>query len=252
MAALRDGEHVTVMAEVRTATIRQMRSRGGAMLEVLVTDGRQSLSLTFFAKRAGVLRMHEDKLRPGRVGLFTGTVGSYKGKRQLVHPDYLIVGVDAADADEATVEASRPIPIYPAGAAVPTWRIGRAVRTVLDPLIEADVPDPIPESLRRAHGLPTLLEALRGVHVPDDQAAIDAATHRLRYEEALVLQTALARRRADRQSHAATARVGVAGRLLDAFDARLPFPLTAGQVESGGGDRSRPRSRDADAAAAAG
>jgi len=233
MAALRDGEHVTVMAEVRTATIRQMRSRGGAMLEVLVTDGRQSLSLTFFAKRAGVLRMHEDKLRPGRVGLFTGTVGSYKGKRQLVHPDYLIVGVDAADADEATIEASRPIPIYPAAAAVPTWRIGRSVRTVLDPLTEADVPDPIPENLRRAHGLPTLLEALRGVHVPADQAAIDAATHRLRYEEALVLQTALARRRADRQSHAATARVGVPGRLLDAFDARLPFPLTAGQLRVG-------------------
>jgi ATP-dependent DNA helicase RecG len=233
MAALRDGEHVTVMAEVRTATIRQMRSRGGAMLEVLVTDGRQSLSLTFFAKRAGVLRMHEDKLRPGRAGLFTGTVGSYKGKRQLVHPDYLIVGVDAADADEATIEASRPIPIYPAAAAVPTWRIGRAVRTVLDPLTEADVPDPIPESLRRAHGLPGLLEALRGVHVPADQVAIDAATHRLRYEEALVLQTALARRRADRQSHAATARVGVAGGLLDAFDARLPFPLTAGQIRVG-------------------
>ena len=233
MAALRDGEHVTVMAEVRTATIRQMRSRGGAMLEVLVTDGRQSLSLTFFAKRAGVLRMHEDKLRPGRVGLFTGTVGSYKGKRQLVHPDYLIVGVDAADADEATIEASRPIPIYPAAAAVPTWRIGRSVRTVLDPLTEADVPDPIPENLRRAHGLPTLLEALRGVHVPADQAAIDAATHRLRYEEALVLQTALARRRADRQSHAATARGGVAGRLLDGFDARLPFPLTAGQIRVG-------------------
>ena len=233
MAALRDGEHVTVMAQVRTATIRQMRSRGGAMLEVVVTDGRHSLSLTFFAKRAGVLRMHEDKLRPGRAGLFTGTAGSYKGKRQLVHPDYLIVGVDAADADEATLEASRPIPIYPAAAAVPTWRIGRAVRTVLDPLTEADVPDPIPESLRLAHGLPTLLEALQGVHVPADQAAIDAATRRLRFEEALVLQTALARRRADRQSHAATPRVAIAGGLLDAFDARLPFPLTAGQIQVG-------------------
>ncbi|NTV39937.1 MAG: ATP-dependent DNA helicase RecG, partial [Demequinaceae bacterium] len=233
MAALIDGEHVTVMAEVRTATIRQMRSRGGAMLEVLVTDGRHTLSLTFFAKRAGVLRMHEDKLRPGRVGLFTGTVGSYKGKRQLVHPDYLIVGVDAADADEATIEASRPIPIYPAAAAVPTWRIGRSVRMVLDPLTEAEVPDPIPKALREAHGLPTLLEALRGVHVPADQAEIDAATHRLRYEEALVLQTALARRRADRNAHAATPRRDARGRLLDAFDARLPFPLTAGQIRVG-------------------
>jgi len=233
MTELRDGEHVTVMAEVRTATIRQMHSRGGAMLEVMVTDGHLSLSLTFFAKRAGVLRMHEDKLRPGRVGLFTGTVGSYKGKRQLVHPDYLIVGIDAADADEATVEASKPIPIYPAGASTPTWRIGRAVRTVLDPLTEAEVVDPIPEALRKAHGLPTLLEALRGVHTPTDQAEIDAAQYRLRYEEALVLQAALARRRADRLAHAATPRPAVSGRLLEGFDARLPFPLTAGQVQVG-------------------
>jgi ATP-dependent DNA helicase RecG len=191
------------------------------------------LSLTFFAKRAGVLRMHEDKLRPGRTGLFTGTVGSYRGKRQLVHPDYLIVGIDAADADEATIEASKPIPIYPAGAATPTWRIGRSVRTVLDPLTEPEVPDPVPATLRERHGLPTLLEALRGVHVPADTDEIDAAQHRLRYEEALVLQTALARRRADRQAHAATPRPAVAGGLLDAFDARLPFELTDGQRDVG-------------------
>lgn len=233
MAALVEGEHVTVMAQVRTATIRQMHSRGGAMLEAIVTDGRDTLSLTFFAKRAGVLRMHEDKLRPGREGLFTGTVGAYRGKRQLVHPDYVIVGLDAADSDEATLEASRPIPIYPAGASTPTWRIGRAVRTVLDPLLEAEVPDPIPAALRLERGLMTLLEALRGVHVPDSMAAAEQARDRLRYEEALVLQTALARRRADREAHAAVPRPAVAGRLLDAFDARLPFPLTDGQVRVG-------------------
>ncbi len=233
MGALALGEHVTVMAEVRSTTVRQMRSRGGAMLEAIVTDGRDTLQLTFFAKRAGVLRMHEDKLRPGRVGLFTGTVGDYRGRRQLVHPDYLIVGLDAADAEEATIEASRPIPIYPAAASVPTWRIGRSVRTVLDPLTEADVPDPVPQRLRELHGLPTLLEALRGVHVPDDAEHVKRSQARLKYEEALVLQTALARRRADRQSHAAVPRVQVAGGLLDAFDARIPFPLTQGQIEVG-------------------
>lgn len=233
MASLHEGEHVTVMAEVRTATIRHMHSRGGAMLEAVVTDGRDLLSLTFFAKRSGVLRMHEDKLRPGRVGLFTGTVGAYRGKRQLVHPDYVIVGLDAADADEATLEASRPIPIYPAGAAVATWRIARAVRTVLDPLVEAEVPDPIPAALRDQRGLMTLLEALRGVHVPASLETVESAQARLRYEEALVLQTALARRRADREAHAAVPRRAVDGGLVDAFDARLPFALTEGQVRVG-------------------
>ena len=177
--------------------------------------------------------MHEDKLRPGRTGLFTGTVGEYRGRRQLTHPDYLIVGVDAADADEAIYEASRPIPIYPAAASAPTWRIGRAVRTVLDPLLETDVPDPIPAALRERDGLPTLLEALRLVHEPEHAADAERGQARLRYEEALVLQTALARRRAEHASLRAVSRAPAADGLVDALDARLPFALTAGQVAVG-------------------
>ncbi|MDN4482487.1 ATP-dependent DNA helicase RecG [Demequina lignilytica] len=227
------GEHVTVMAQVRSATVRQMRSRGGAMLEAIVTDGRDSLQLTFFAKRAGVLRMHEDKLRPGRRGLFTGTVGDYRGRRQLTHPDYLIVGVDAADEDQAIAEASRPIPLYPAAASVPTWRIARAVRAVLDPLTEQDVPDPIPADLRKTRGLPTLLEALRLVHTPETETDHRRGRDRLRFEEALVLQTALARRRADHDALAAVPRPRAADGLVDALDARLPYALTAGQRSVG-------------------
>jgi ATP-dependent DNA helicase RecG len=231
--SLRTGEHVTVMAEVRSATVRTMRSRGGAMLEAIVSDGRDTLQLTFFAKRAGVLRMHEDKLRPGRTGLFTGTVGEYRGKRQLTHPDYILIGVDAADADAAIYEALRPIPIYPAAASAPTWRIARAVRTVLDPLQEGDVPDPIPAELRERDDLPTLLEALRLVHEPEHESDHERGRARLRYEEALVLQTALARRRAEHASLAAVARPPRAGGLVDALDARLPFALTEGQLAVG-------------------
>ncbi len=233
LGALTVGAHVTVMAQVEQATIRQMRNRGGAMLEALVTDGRHSLQLTFFAKRQGVLRMHEDKLRPGRTGLFTGTVGEYRGRRQLTHPDYLIVGVDAADEDEAVIEASRPIPMYPAAASVPTWRIGRAVRTVLDPLTEADVPDPVPMEILERHGLMSLRDALRAVHIPDDDSHWQRGQERLRFEEALVLQAALARRRAAREGLTSVARPPRTGGLLDAFDAQLPFALTAGQVVAG-------------------
>ncbi len=96
------------------------------------------------------------------------------------------------------VEASRPIPIYPAAASAPTWRIARAVRTVLDPLTEADVPDPVPvgrcstptatgRSSRRFGTFTCRTTTRRG----------SAGRARLTYEEALVLQTALARRRAD-------------------------------------------------------
>ena len=223
------GEHVTVQAEVRQVTVREMRSRGGAMLQAVVTDGVRTLQLTFFAKRRGVLRVHEQRLVPGRTGLFTGVVSDYRGQRQLTHPDYQLIGVDADDEAAALVEASRPIPLYPASAAVPTWRIQRCVRTVLDPLTDADLPDPIPAEVRSARGLVGLREALTDVHEPFTDEQWRRGRDRLRYEEAFVLQAELARRRQLAAASPAVARPRVAGGLLDAFDARLPFTLTDGQ-----------------------
>lgn len=248
LASLVVGEHVTVMARVASATVRTMRSRGGAMLQAVVTDDVHRLALTFFSKGPGALRVHESRLRPGAVGLFTGTVGEYRGERQLTHPDYVLVGADADDEAAALTEASRPVPIYPASAAVPTWRIQRAVRTVLDPLTEAEVPDPIPPDVLGRHRYPSLLRALRLVHLPFTTAEAHQGLARLRYEEALVLQTELARRRAQVAALRTTARTARPGGLLEAFDARLPFTLTPGQREVGeqlAGDlaQSRPMQR---------
>lgn len=230
---LQAGEHVTVMAEVRQATVRDMRSRGGAMLQAIVTDGRHELHLTFFAKRRGALRMHEQRLLPGRTGLFTGVVTDYRGQRQLTHPDYQLVGVTVEDEAAAIVEASRPIPIYPAGASAPTWRIQACVRTVLDPLTDADLPDPVPAEVRRRRGLVGLREALTDVHEPYSDEQWRRGRRRLRYEEAFVLQAELARRRARAAQQPATARPPRPGGLLEAFDARLPFTLTPGQRDVG-------------------
>jgi ATP-dependent DNA helicase RecG len=223
------GEHVTVMAQVRQATVREMRSRGGAMLQAVVTDGVRTLQLTFFAKRRGVLRVHEQRLVPGRTGLFTGVVSDYRGQRQLTHPDYQLIGVDADDEAAAFVEAARPIPLYPASAAVPTWRIQRCVRTVLDPLTDDDLPDPIPARVRDARGLVGLRQALLDVHEPFSDEQWRRGRDRLRYEEAFVLQAELARRRHVAAGWPAVARPRVTGGLLDAFDERLPFTLTDGQ-----------------------
>ncbi len=233
LTELRPGEHVTVMAEVRRATVRSMRSRGGVLMEAVVTDGSRELSLTFFGKRPGSLRTHESRLRPGRLGMFTGTVRLYRGTVQLTHPDYQMVGTEVDDEAAALVEATRPIPVYPASAALPTWRIQRAVRTVLDPLTEADLADPLPGELLARLRLPGLLEALRLVHEPYTDDDWRRGQRRLRYEEAFVLQAALARRRAEAAARPGVARPAGGGGLLDAFDARLPFTLTAGQRDVG-------------------
>ncbi|WP_082618263.1 ATP-dependent DNA helicase RecG [Oerskovia sp. Root22] len=245
------GEHVTIMARVVQATVRAMRSRGGAMMQAEVTDGVHRLSLTFFAKGTGALRTHESRLQPGRTGLFTGVVSAYRGARQLTHPDYLIIGVDADDEESALIEARRPIPLYPASAAIPSWRIQKAVRQVLDPLTEDEVPDPLPPAVREARGFGSRHAALKDVHEPFDTRQWQHGRDRLRYEEAFVLQAALAQRRARAEAEEATARPLLAPgepSVLADFDVSLPFTLTAGQREigeeiSGELARSRPMQR---------
>ncbi|QGQ18931.1 DEAD/DEAH box helicase [Cellulomonas sp. JZ18] len=224
------GEHVTVVAEVVRTSLRTT-SQGKGLLQSTITDGTSRLELTFFATHRRKLEWREAQLRAGRRGLFTGVVSLYRRTLQLMHPECRLFGSedDAHDEEEALLDASRPVPVYPALAGFESWKVGQAVRTVLDPLREEDVPDPVPADLRTAHGLPTLLEALRLVHLPADEHDWRRGRDRLRYEEALVLQAELARRRARVAREEAVARPRRSGGLLDAFDARLPFTLTAGQ-----------------------
>lgn len=234
MASLLVGEHVTVVAEVVRTSLRPT-AQGRGLLQSTITDGRSRIELTFFASHVKKLEWRQGQLRPGRRGLFTGDVSVYRDTLQLMHPECRLFGADddAQEEDDALLEAGRPIPVYPAVAGFESWKVAQAVRTVLDPLREEDVPDPVPAELRARDALPTLVEALRLVHVPQDEADWRRGRARLRYEEALVLQAELARRRARVAREEAVARPQIAGGLLDAFDARLPFTLTAGQEAVG-------------------
>jgi ATP-dependent DNA helicase RecG len=228
LASLRVDDDVTVMADIASATLHRMKNRPGTRLQVVVTDGRGHLTLTFFDKRDQ--RWRERELRPGRRGLFAGKVSVFNGTRQLTHPEYLLV--DEGDGDEVDTEAAAAfahalIPVYPATAGFPSWRVAKAVQPALDVL--GELPDPVPGDVRERRGLVGLAEALRLVHRPETRAEVASARRRLVYEEAFVLQAELARRRAATAALPAVARRRVPGGLVDAFDARLPFTLTDGQ-----------------------
>ena len=225
LASLRDGEHVTVFAQVARVSLRRMRQRRGQLLEVTVTDGHARLALTFFNR----VQMFERQLTPGRHGMFAGRVSTFKGQRQLAHPEFKLLGAD--DAALAAEYAAELIPVYPATKDVSTWDIEKCVRIVLDTL--GDVDDPLTAPLRKRHGLIGLADALRGIHRPADDAERDRARKRLKWDEAFVLQAVLAQRRRAAAALPANPRPPRGGGLADAFEARLPFSLTAGQREVG-------------------
>ncbi len=224
LSTLVEGEQVTVLAEVESVTVRPMRQRRGTILEAVVTDGQESMSLTFFNQK-----WREGQLRPGRRGLFSGQVSRFRGVAQLTHPDFMLLP-DGLDDDPLAVLdfAGALLPIYPAAKSVTSWQIQKSVDVLLARVDE--VPDPIPSEVLAARGLMSLPDALVAIHRPVSRGDAARAVDRLRFEEAFCLQAVLAQRRIEIMALPATRRVPESSPLATAFDARLPFTLTEGQL----------------------
>ncbi|MGP3968550.1 ATP-dependent DNA helicase RecG [Streptomyces sp. 6N223] len=233
-------EHVTVVAEVADARLISFNRGRGQRLEVTLTDGSGRLRLVFFGRPA---HHHKRELVPGRRGMFAGKVSVFRRQLQLAHPAYQLLGGGSADgrdggdggaADAEAVEefAGRPLPLYPACRQLESWRIAKAVDVVLASMEAAEwegLTDPLPGRLRAERGLIPLPEAFHKIHRPRAKGDIAAARARLKWDEAFVLQVALARRRRAAAQLPAAPRLPAPDGLLHAFDARLPFELTEGQ-----------------------
>ncbi|WP_406725321.1 ATP-dependent DNA helicase RecG [Streptomyces sp. GD-15H] len=227
LADLPMDEHVTVVAQVADARLRTFAStkapRGkGQRLEVTITDGSGRLQLVFFG--TGVHKPHKELL-PGTRAMFAGKVSVFNRRLQLAHPAYELLRGDSEESVETWAGAL--IPIYPATAKLESWKIGKALQTVLPSA--RDAVDPLPGALREGRGMVPLPEALLKIHRPQTRADIEDARARLKWDEAFVLQIALARRRHADALLPAVARRPKPDGLLAAFDDRLPFTLTEGQ-----------------------
>jgi ATP-dependent DNA helicase RecG len=223
ISALHEGDETTILAQVYSASTRPMRGRKGSMLEVVVTDGTDKLSLTFFNQA-----WREKDLKVGRQGLFAGKVGVFNNKKQLSHPDYEMIP-DGSDVDSAVEGfAGKYLPVYPASAKMPSWKISQCAQLAIGSLEEID--DFLPSSIREKHRYPSLHQALVQLHQPADLDHAELSRERLTFDEAFLLQSLLVMRRIELKKLNSTSRKRISGGLLDAFDATLPFELTAGQV----------------------
>jgi ATP-dependent DNA helicase RecG len=222
ISELVEGDEVTILAEVFSAASRRLHARKGNLLEVIVTDGTAKLSLTFFNQA-----WREKDLKVGKQALFAGKIGVFNGKRQLAHPDYELIS-DGSDVDSAVAGfAGKYLPMYPASAKLPSWKIAQCIELALGALEE--VPDFLPEWIRDKYGFPTLQQALVQLHSPVDLDSAEKSRQRLTFDEALLLQLLLLTRRRELKGLDAVARPAISGGLLSAFDAALAFELTAGQ-----------------------
>ncbi|GAA2183231.1 ATP-dependent DNA helicase RecG [Brooklawnia cerclae] len=234
LGSIGPGEDVALVARVaQMETIARPGQR--PRLQVVLTDGRGHLNVTFFGEPRHV-KFWQLQLSKGVKGIFVGKVGEFRGELQMTHPNFVMLsetGRIVGWADEKRVAMVSHVTrgglvgIYPATSKLPTWQIGECVDIVLDGL--RGTPDPMPAPARARLDVMGLMDALEQVHHPGSLREVGAAERRLKADEALALQVTMAYRRLD-ASHSRALPVTVhADGLLARFDAALPFDLTEGQ-----------------------
>ena len=172
------------------------------------------------------------EIREGETMMFSGRVGIYRGEYTLTNPHYALLSKDASGAD-VTDAATAPVPVYRAPAKLPTDRISGYMAQLLEKVPLKELEDPVPYTIRRARKVPSLEWTYRALHTPDSEDTWRAAQAQMRYREAFVLQSALARLHSVRAAHLTQPRPAVEGGLADQLLQVLPYELTEGQQKVG-------------------
>lgn len=244
-----DDDWVTVVGRVTGSRMIPMRKRSGNFLKVTVTDDSHTYEANFFNAR-----FIQHQLKSGARVMLAGKVKTFQGKIQLSHPEWAVLpdgepevdhvvgsamlsemyaaeAESGGDVDPAGFERAI-VPIYPSTKDIQTWNIWSAIRQVLSAVdAEGPVQDALTAEQRSARGLISTDEALHRIHLPDTDDDIETARTRLKFDEALAIQTVLAQRRLAGRAETAPACPHVPGGLEDRLLARLPFTLTDGQQE---------------------
>ena len=215
ISRLQYGEEVTVIGSVQSIVNRPLRGGQLQVTEAIITDGSGSLRVTWFNQPWLV-----NRLRPNTPVSLSGKIEQYLGRLVMNHPDW-------EQLDQELLHTNRIVPVYPLTANLNQ----RLVRRILHDTVSFWAPriaDFLPETIRREAGLIDLPNALRQIHFPDSVGQLEAARHRLAFDEIFLLQLGVLRQKLAWQSAAAQT-FETPQEWLDAQINRLPFPLTEAQ-----------------------
>jgi ATP-dependent DNA helicase RecG len=216
------GIQATIVGRVWSAREVQIgRSFARLSSELIVGDETGNLRVVFFNNPypARQVRTNDRIVLSGRVAVF-------QGRPQLESPEWELI--DAGSDLDSAIHAGRLVPVYPLTQGVQNRMLRTLVRAALDACADQLV-DPLPEELRAAKGYPSLPEAIRQIHFPDNAAALERARERLAYDELFELQVAVLARRAKRTQTREATPLPFPMPLREAYERMLPFPLTSAQ-----------------------
>jgi ATP-dependent DNA helicase RecG len=253
VAELLPGEQATVAVEVQSIAARPVRRRGmRPLVEATVLDGTGAMVAAFFNQpwlvdryRPGTrLLLHGKAQTRGRFAVASHALGGATGEAgERGEPSApgepggrsKLAGACVQPPARGPDPAPRLVPTlgqtvahYPAAEGISSTQIMTLVRERRDALI--DVTEPLPAAVRVAERLPDRAAALAAMHFPAAPEEAEGARRRLAFEELLLMQLAVLRRRALRGSGAAPALTDARELTARWLEELLPFAPTADQT----------------------
>lgn len=206
-------DEVTVGGEI--IDIREIPGPSTTRVMMRISDGTGWVRATWF--NAFIAK----QIQTGDQIAISGLVDLDHGPPSFTQPEWERIG-------GPSLSTGRLTPVYPLTQGLAQKTLRNFTRAALD-ATESTVIDFLPESIRQARGLMLLRDALEAMHYPANQSALDAARERLTFDNLLLLQLGLIRRK-----NAGQDLVGIElppqTETLQGFFDTLPFTLTQAQV----------------------
>ena len=231
--ALVSGETATIVATIRRCNgFVSPRNTNLAIIELQLQDptGRLKVSRFLAGKRFSSPAYLKGQQRLYPVGATVAVSGLVKdGPYGITFQDPLIEVLDSPSSPVKSPSIGRLLPVYPLTEGVGADRFRSLIDQVLP--LAASWPDPLPAAMQRQFQLPALSEALQTLHAPKDRESLDRGRRRLVFDEFLLLQLGLLRRRQVLRSRTGpdldlqSSTNGLVGEFMDL----LPFRFTAAQ-----------------------
>jgi ATP-dependent DNA helicase RecG len=200
-------EEVAIAGEVVRTSVRRPRRRL-AIVQARIADESGEVTAVWFNQV-----WLAEKLKPGTHVRLRG---------QLRRNEFTVRSYDLNGAS-ATADFA---PVYPASEEVTVKKLRELAGKAL--AHARDLPDFAPAPLAQSQGLPLRSDALTALHGPRDASEAEQGRRRLAFDELLVLQVGLARRRRGREEERAPA-LAQPGELTASYRTLLPFELTPHQ-----------------------
>ena len=227
IANVREGETVTIRG-----TVEKIESKKGwkskiPMSEAVVRDVSGTMRITWM-HQPYIARM----ISVGATVELTGKVTIYKEKPSMINPsvrDEKTLPIDSHDSLFATQSGGVLTPMYPETRGVSSEWFHHAITRALASV--HDIPDHIPEDIRKEYSLPALKTALIWIHGPKSVDDAHKARKRFAFDEIFTINLARQKERAEIKEKKAYA-IDMGTVDTDYFIRKFPFPLTDAQQKS--------------------